>query len=174
MHTQNDQHFSHFSPGWWCCAWHIPTMNTLNIPCKRFNHKLQIPGTEGHDAPRLAFLGAFFVHSTHIMLTARTLQLVLSTYLSVYSIGRSFETFEWVPPVTYMPIPAFFCILHNVSSVGRRCIKPYSPWEHFPSSIWCNKEAPPLEHDSHDTYLCQLCAHKETSECCQCHLFFVQ
>ena len=28
-----------------------------------------------------------------------------------------------------------------------------------------------LEPDSDDTYLCQLCAHKETSECCQCHCF---
>ena len=30
---------------------------------------------------------------------------------------------------------------------------------------------PPLEPHSDDTYLCQLCAHEETSECCQCHLF---
>ena len=33
--------------------------------------------------------------------------------------------------------------------------QPYGPWEHFPSSIWRNEEAPPLELDSDDTYLCQ-------------------
>ena len=47
--------------------------------------------------------------------------------------------------------------------------KVYQPYG--PSSIWRDEEAPPLEPDSDDTDLCQLCAHKETSECCQCHLF---
>ena len=50
--------------------------------------------------------------------------LVFSTSLPVYGIGRSFEAFGWVPPETYMPIPAFFCILHSFSFVGRRCINP--------------------------------------------------
>ena len=50
--------------------------------------------------------------------------LVLSTSLPVYGIGRSFETFGWVPLVTYMPIHAFFCTLPNFSSVSRRCISP--------------------------------------------------
>ena len=40
----------------------------------------------------------------------------------------------------------------------------YGPCEHFPSSIWRDEEAPLLEPDSDDTYLCQLCAHKETCQ----------
>ena len=50
--------------------------------------------------------------------------LVVSTSLPVYGIGRSFETFGWVPLVTYMPRRTFFCTLPNFSSVGRRCISP--------------------------------------------------
>ena len=53
----------------------------------------------------------------------------------------------------------------------QKVYQPYGAWEHFPSSISCDEEAPPLEPDSDDTYLCQLCAHKETSQCCQSHLF---
>ena len=34
-----------------------------------------------------------------------------------------------------------------------------------------DEEVPRLEPDSNDTYLCQLCAHKETLECSPCHLF---
>ena len=46
--------------------------------------------------------------------------LVVSTYLPVY--GRLFKTFGWAPLVTYRPIRALFCILHNFRSVGRSCI----------------------------------------------------
>ena len=47
----------------------------------------------------------------------------------------------------------------------QKLYQPYGPWEHFPYLSWRDKEAVSLEPDSDDTYLGQLCAHKETSQC---------
>ena len=77
----------------------------------------------------------------------------------------------WMGSVTYMPIHAFFCTLPNFSSVGRRCINPTDLGSISLLPFGATREAPPLEPDSDDAYLCQLCARKETSECCQCHPF---
>ena len=59
-----------------------------------------------------------------IIMCMAIIVLVPSTYLPVYGIGRSCETFGWVPLVTYMPIHAFFCILCNFKSAIKSCISP--------------------------------------------------
>ena len=80
---------------------------------------------------------AAFIHIL-LSLAARSLQnakesmimhmaimlLVLSTYLPIYGLARSFEKSGCVPLVTYIPIHTFFCILHNFRSVGKSCISP--------------------------------------------------
>ena len=91
--------------------------------------------------------------------------LVLSTYLPVYGMGRSFETFGWVLLMTYMPIHTSLLHFTQFQICWQKLYQPYGP---FPSLIWRDKEATPLEPNSDDTYLCQLCAHKETLECSRC------
>ena len=48
--------------------------------------------------------------------------------------------------------------------------QPYGPWEHIPSSIWTEEEAPEVDEEEEDTFLCQVCGKRDTSECSTCDL----
>ena len=49
--------------------------------------------------------------------------------------------------------------------------QPYGPWEHIPSSIWTEEEAPEVDEEEEDTFLCQVCGKRDTSECSTCDLY---
>ena len=49
--------------------------------------------------------------------------------------------------------------------------QPYGPWEHIPSSIWTEEEAPEVDEEEEDTFLCQVCDKRDTSECSTCDLY---
>ena len=36
----------------------------------------------------------------------------------------------------------------------------YGPWEHIPTSIWREDEAPEVDDEDGDTHLCQVCGKK--------------
>ena len=44
-------------------------------------------------------------------------------------------------------------------------------WEHIPSSIWTEEEAPEVDEEEEDTCLCQVCGKRDTSECSMCDLY---
>ena len=49
--------------------------------------------------------------------------------------------------------------------------QPYGPWEHIPSSIWTEEEALEVDEEEEDTFLCQVCGKRDTSECSTCDLY---
>ena len=49
--------------------------------------------------------------------------------------------------------------------------QPYGPWEHILSSIWTEEEAPEVDEEEDDTFLCQVCGKRDTSECSMCDLY---
>ena len=49
--------------------------------------------------------------------------------------------------------------------------QPYGLWEHIPSSIWTEEEAPQADDEKEDTFLCQVCGKRDTSECSTCDLY---
>ena len=49
--------------------------------------------------------------------------------------------------------------------------QPYGPWEHIPSSIWTEEEAHEVDEEEEDTFLCQVCGKRDTSECSTCDLY---
>ena len=69
-----------------------------------------------------------------------------------------------------MPTHTSFFILHNLCCGDKNGIS-YGPWEHIPSSVWAEEEAPEVDKDDDDTYLCQVCGKRDTSECSTCDLY---
>ena len=49
--------------------------------------------------------------------------------------------------------------------------QPYGSWEHIPSSIWTEEEAPNVDEEEEDTFLCQVCGTRDTLECSTCDLY---
>ena len=49
--------------------------------------------------------------------------------------------------------------------------QPYGPWKHIPSSIWVEEEAPEVDEEEEDTFLCQVCGKRDTLECSTCDLY---
>ena len=49
--------------------------------------------------------------------------------------------------------------------------QPYGPWEHVPGNIWTDQPSLDPEEDVDDTYLCQMCARRDTVACVDCSLY---
>ena len=64
-------------------------------------------------------------------------------------------------------------LLHFTQFMVRRQkqYQPYSPREHIANSIWREDEAPEVDEEDADTYLCLVCGKKETWECSTCNLY---
>ena len=41
----------------------------------------------------------------------------------------------------------------------------------IPSSIWTEEEAPEVDEEEEDTFLCQVCGKRDTLECSTCDLY---
>ena len=42
---------------------------------------------------------------------------------------------------------------------------------HIPTSIWTEEEAPEVDEEEEDAFLCQVCGKRDTSECSTCDLY---
>ena len=73
-----------------------------------------------------------------------------------------------LPPEGLIHLEYFQDAIKVVNRRRQKWYQPYGPWEHIPSSIWAEEEAPEVDEDDDDTYLCQVCGRRDTSECSIC------